>query len=71
MNALALGTITLELAGFSTVSRTGVQLRVGQNAVIDMQMAPSTIQETVTVSAAAPLINVSTSTLGGNIGALI
>ena len=32
-----------------------------------MQMTPSTVQETVTVTAEAPLLNVTTSSLGGNV----
>ena len=56
-----------ELQGFSTVTRSGLQLLVGQTAVVDLQMAPSTVQETVTVTAEAPLLNVATSSLGGNI----
>ena len=56
-----------ELSGFTTVARSGVQLLVGQTASVDLQMAPSTIQETVTVTADAPLLDVSTSTLGGNV----
>ena len=47
--------ITAELQGFSTVTRTGIQLLVGQTASIPLQMSPSTIQETVTVTAEAPL----------------
>ena len=48
-------------------ARTGVQLLVGQTAAVNLQMAPSTVQETVTVTAEAPLLNVSTSSLGGNV----
>ena len=59
--------ITAELSGFTTVARTGVQLLVGQTIDVDMQMNPSTIQETVTVTAEAPLIETTTSSLGGNI----
>jgi hypothetical protein len=59
--------ITAELQGFTTVQRTGVQLLVGQTINVDLQMNPSTIQETVTVTAEAPLIEVNTSSLGGNI----
>ena len=59
--------ITVELPGFTTVTRTGVQLLVGQTASLDMQMTPSTVQETVTVTAEAPLLNVTTSSLGGNV----
>jgi hypothetical protein len=57
--------ITVELQGFATVARSGVQLLVGQTANVNLQMSPSTVQETVTVTAEAPLLNVSTSSLGG------
>src|SRR5689334_3502784 len=60
-------TISAELSGFTTVTRSGLQLLVGQTATINLQMAPSTVQETVTVTAEAPLLNVATSSLGGNI----
>ncbi len=59
--------ITAELPGFTTVQRTGVQLLVGQTIGVDFQMSPSTIQETVIVTAEAPLIEVNISSLGGNI----
>src|SRR5688500_9229557 len=51
--------VIAELQGFTSVSRTGLQLLVGQTAAIDLQMSPSTVQETVTVTAEAPLLNVS------------
>src|SRR5688572_516261 len=60
-------TVSAELQGFATQARTGLQLLVGQTATINMQMGPSTVQETVTVTAEAPLLNVSTSALGGNV----
>src|SRR5262245_47575609 len=59
--------ISAELQGFTTVTRTGVQLLVGQTASVNLQMAPSTVQETVTVTAEAALLNVTTSSLGGNV----
>jgi len=59
--------LTAQLQGFATVTRTGLELLVGQTAAVDLQMAPSTVQETVTVTAEAPLLNVTTSSLGGNI----
>ena len=61
--------LTAELPGFSTVNRTGITLQVGQTATVDMSMAVSTLQETVTVTGEAPLIDVSTSVVGGNIDA--
>jgi hypothetical protein len=59
--------ITAVLAGFSTVNRTGVDLLVGQTRTVNLQLAPSTLQETVTVTGEAPLIETTTSKLGGNI----
>jgi hypothetical protein len=59
--------VTVELQGFTTITRTGLQLLVGQTANVDLQMSPSTVQETVTVTAEAPLLNVTTSSLGGNV----
>ncbi|MSO82908.1 MAG: TonB-dependent receptor [Acidobacteria bacterium] len=60
-------TVSAELQGFSTQARTGLQLLVGQTAAVNLQMSPSTVQETVTVTAEAPLLNVSTSSMGGNV----
>src|ERR1041385_3848903 len=59
--------VTATLTGFSTVNRQGINLLVGQTATINLQMSPSTLQETVTVTGEAPLIETTTSKLGGNI----
>ena len=59
--------ITVELTGFGTVTRSGLELLVGQQAVVNLQMAPSTVQETVTVTGEAPLIDTTNSRVGGNI----
>jgi len=53
--------ITAQLTGFSTVNRQGVNLLVGQTATINLQMALSTLQETVTVTGEAPLVDVQSS----------
>jgi len=37
--------VTFQLQGFATITRTGVTLLVGQTATLDLQMAPSTVQE--------------------------
>jgi len=58
--------ITAELAGFTTVNRT-LQILLGQTAVVNVQMAPSTVQETVTVTGEAPLVDTTSSTVGANI----
>jgi hypothetical protein len=59
--------ITAELTGFGNVTRTGVDLLVGQTITMNLQMAPSTLQETVTVTGEAPLIETQSSELAGNI----
>ena len=59
--------ITAELHGFSKITRTGVELLVGQTGTVNVQMTPSTVQETVTVTAETPLLNLTTSNLGGNV----
>jgi len=62
------GTIRLsvELPGFATVVRS-VNLLLGQIAALDLQMSPSTVQESVTVTGEAPLIDTQSSVLAGNI----
>jgi hypothetical protein len=59
--------ITASLPGFTTVERPGVTLLVGQTVAIDIQMTVSTVAETVTVTGESPLIDISSSSLGGNI----
>ncbi len=62
--------ISADLAGFTRVERMGVQLLVGQSVTLNMQMSPSTVQETVTVTGEAPLIETTQSSVGGNIDPL-
>ena len=59
--------IVAELAGFATLTRTGLQALVGQQVQLNLELSPSTVAETVTVTADAPLVNVTSSQLGGNI----
>ena len=59
--------LTAELQGFRAVTRDGLQLLVGQVMTVNLPMLEATAAETVTVTADAPLLDVSTSTLGGNV----
>ena len=59
--------ISAELSGFTTATRENVQLLVGQNAVLSLRLTVSTVQESVTVTGAAPLVDTSGSSLGGNV----
>jgi hypothetical protein len=58
--------ITAELAGFATLTRR-LELGVGQQAVANLQLSPSSVQESVTVTGQAPLLDVTQSKVGGNI----
>src|SRR4029077_7847643 len=58
--------VDAELPGFGTVTRQ-IDLLVGQTAVLNLQLAPLTVQESVTVTGEAPLVDTATSTLGTNV----
>jgi hypothetical protein len=58
--------VTAELSGFAPATRT-LTVLVGREAVANLQMGLSGVQETVTVSAEAPLLNTTESNLGGNL----
>ena len=59
--------LTAELSGFSTVVRPGVELLLGREVALNLDMTVSGVQETVTVTGEAPLIEVTSSTVSGNI----
>jgi hypothetical protein len=58
--------VTAELAGFAPATRT-VSLLVGQAAIVSFQMSVSSVQEAVDVTGEAPLLNLTQSSLRGNI----
>ena len=59
--------LTLELSGFATITRTGINLLAGQAANVPLQMTPATVQESITVTAEVPLVNVTQTNPSGNI----
>jgi hypothetical protein len=61
--------VTADLAGFTPATRT-VTVLVGQEAVVNLQMGVSGVQESVTVTGEAPLLNTTESSLGANIDPL-
>jgi outer membrane receptor protein involved in Fe transport len=54
--------------GFQTVTRRGIQLAVGQNAVVDISLEVGRITEALTVTGAAPTINTTSGALSGLVG---
>jgi hypothetical protein len=59
--------VSAELTGFTTVLRPGVELLVGRQATLNLEMGVSSVQETVTVTGEAPLIDTTSSNIAGNI----
>ena len=60
-------TVTAELTGFASMKRENLELLLGQRVVLDLRMALTGVAEAVTVTGAAPLIDVTQSRVGGNI----
>src|SRR2546430_5354643 len=57
--------ITTIMPGFKQALRTGINLVVGQEAVVDLTLEVGAAAETVTVSEEAPLVNATTSSTSG------
>jgi hypothetical protein len=55
-------TVTFSLGGFSTVQRAGVQLTGTFTATINAEMRVGVVEETVTVTAGSPLVDVQSAT---------
>ncbi|HJP59972.1 MAG TPA: carboxypeptidase regulatory-like domain-containing protein [Gemmatimonadaceae bacterium] len=49
--------ISYELSGFNPMKRSGVEIRLGFTATVNVELALATLQETVTVSGASPIID--------------
>ena len=59
--------VSAALQGFKTFKRGDLQLEVGRTATIDVTMEVGGMEETVTVSAGTPLVDVTSKEIGGNI----
>jgi hypothetical protein len=53
-------TVTFTLTGFSTVRREGIELGSGFTATVNVAMSVGALEETITVSGAAPVVDTST-----------
>lgn len=69
LSLLPLGTyeLTAELQGFTTVKRGGLILHVNETLTVPVQMKVATVQETITVTAESPLVEVSRSQVANTI----
>jgi hypothetical protein len=55
-------TVTFSLAGFATVKNEGLELRTNFTATVDADLKVSQLEETITVTGATPLVDVSSAT---------
>ncbi len=62
-------TLTFELSGFQTTRRENILLSLGQILNVDLTMSVATLQETVTVTAESPLVDVSSTKVGSEFSA--
>jgi hypothetical protein len=63
----AVYSVTVEMAGFKTLTRTGVRLEVATNQRLDFVLKPGQVSESVQVTAEEQLIDTVTDTLGGTL----
>jgi outer membrane receptor protein involved in Fe transport len=56
--------VEASLSGFQTVVRQGIRLVVGSQAVVDFTLGPSAVEETITVTADAPVVDTVSVALG-------
>jgi Carboxypeptidase regulatory-like domain/TonB dependent receptor-like, beta-barrel len=59
--------VTAELQGFKKLGLKDIRLEIGKTSTLDLQLAVGTIQETVSVSAESPLVDVTSKEVGGNL----
>jgi hypothetical protein len=60
-------TVLYELGGFSTLRREGIIVNVGFTATVNVQMSLASLTETVTVSGASPVVDITSTTSTFNI----
>jgi hypothetical protein len=58
--------VVFELGGFQTVKREGIRVVINQTLTVDQQLNVATLEETVTVTGASPIVDTSTTAMGTN-----
>lgn len=66
--AVGLHEIKAEKSGFNPVQETGINLVVGQQAVVNLRLGVQSVQQQVTVTTEVPLINTTTASVAGLVG---
>src|SRR6266487_4518172 len=60
--------IRARLAGFRSFERKGIIAEVGKTVVLNFTLALGAVQETITVTGDAPIVDTTSAKVGGNIG---
>jgi len=60
--------VKAEAAGFKSAVQTGVNLAVGEVAVVNLKLEVGAVQDEVTVTGEAPLVNTTTASVSGLVG---
>src|ERR1035437_4494012 len=60
--------VKVEKEGFKAEVQSGINLVVGQQAVVNLKLEVGAVQRAVTVTAEAPLVNTSTASVSGLVG---
>src|SRR5687767_5596426 len=58
--------VAFELLGFQNVKREGIRVVINQTLTVDQQLNVATLQETVTVTGASPIVDTSTTAMATN-----
>jgi Carboxypeptidase regulatory-like domain/TonB dependent receptor/TonB-dependent Receptor Plug Domain len=69
MSALTPGSyeVTAQLSGFKTYQRRGVRVEVGKTLAVDLELEIGGIEQEVTVTVEAPLVDTTSKQLGGSV----
>jgi len=60
--------VKAEKTGFKAALRTGIDLRIGQEAVVNLRLEVGDLTQQVTVSEQAPVVNTTTASVAGVVG---
>src|SRR5687767_1652062 len=59
--------VTAQLEGFKKYQQTALRLEIGRTATVDVRLELGTLEETITVKAESPLIDLASKEIGGNV----
>src|SRR5262249_1454405 len=58
--------LMFELSGFQTLKRTGIRVVINTTLTVNVELQVAALKETVTVTGASPVVDVSTTSVGTN-----